>query len=115
MAHPLEGSTGTGTAPAGWDMRHRYAPTSVAVFDGRNAIKHAQVVGSAAYQPGGHPDKCPIRPELVAVALHTASVTRWYGCVRAYINSELRMVLVGCDPRDEVRMSWAPVTRKRQA
>jgi ABC-type phosphate/phosphonate transport system substrate-binding protein len=32
--------------------------------------------------------------------------SRWYGCIRAYINAELRMVIVGTNSRDEVRAKW---------
>lgn len=47
--------------------------------------------------------------------LSSNGLTRWFGCERAYINSELRMVLVGHNSRDEVRQTWLVVPAELQA
>jgi hypothetical protein len=62
----------------------------------------------AAFYPMGtrRPNHCPIVKNTGVLELKTAKQSRFYGCDNAYINSELRMVVVGCNDKDEVRMKW---------
>lgn len=84
------------------DLTPRYAPTQVMTWEGMRPA-----VGYVAYPPHQHPPKCPILDEIVALEVITdIGISRWYGCQEAYINSELKMVIIGADSRDEVRMRW---------
>jgi hypothetical protein len=96
------------------DMTPRYAPDYVFIVcpDGQDSMKayRSPVTGSTFYPAGvDRPNRCPIRSDMGVLELKTQQGSRWYGCDRAYINSELRMVVVGCDSRDEVRMKWETV------
>ena len=88
------------------DMTPRYAPDHVIIA---KAMKLCPVTQSIAYPPGTHPHS-PIKNDMTALELVTGHGSRWFGCERAYINSELRMVIVGTNPRDEVRMKWPVAT-----
>jgi len=70
-------------------------------------------LSSTAYPPGSHPERCPIVATLTAVAatLDNGHV-RWFGFERAWINSELRMIVQGFDSRDEVRSGWKKVAKR---
>ena len=83
------------------DMTPRYAPEVVTTIRGRFPVSSYCV-----YPPNGAPENSPIRRDMTTVEFQTAGGSRWYGCERAYINSELRLVVVGTDTRDEVRMKW---------
>lgn len=85
------------------DRVPRYAPSHVIIA---HAMKLLPVLRYIAHPAGTHPANCPIKSEMVALELVTAKGSRWYGCERAYINSELRMVCIGFDSRDEVRRKW---------
>jgi hypothetical protein len=87
------------------DTTPRYAPSQVLM------LNHGMVPVTSyiAHPANNHPDKCPIKAEYVALELRTPFGSRWYGCDHAYINSELRMVVIGTDTRDEVRMQWRVV------
>lgn len=87
------------------DMTPRYAPTEVLVVSGGGG-RTAPVIQSIVHPPGDHPKGCPLVKTITALELKTAFGSRWYGVERAYINSELRMVVVGTPKRDEVRMKW---------
>src|SRR5690349_10952274 len=96
------------------DLTPRYAPDRVIVISGPERKAYAEPVHKyIAHPEGAHPKGCPLRPDCVALELVTTFGSRWYGCQRAYINSELRMVVVGANSRDEVRMQWAPVPEDR--
>ena len=88
------------------DRTPRYAPIKVIVIrsDGKGVM--APVTGAIAWPSGNHPAGCPLIPDCVALELQTEFGPRWFGCEHAYINSELRMVVVGTNERDEVRMKW---------
>lgn len=86
------------------DLTPRYAPDTVITVSGRYPVDRA-----IAYPPGQHPPRCPLVPDCTALELRTRGGSRWYGCQRAYINSELRMIVVGHDRRDEVRATWPAV------
>lgn len=88
------------------DMTPRYVPTVMRCIDGWYPVRDY-----IAYPPNTHPEGCPIKSEYTALACRTEGGVRWFGVVRAYINSELRMVVEGINSRDEVRMSW-PICRR---
>jgi hypothetical protein len=87
------------------------------MFDSAGKFVETQVIGTSFYPTGRHPinGACPIVPTLGALALRTVLGTRWYGCDRAYINSELRMVAIGFDARDAGRSTWKVVPKKLRA
>jgi hypothetical protein len=84
------------------DMTPRYTPDRVIV---PKAMKLCPVTNAISHPPGTHP-RSPIKNDMTALELVTTRGSRWFGCERAYINSELRMVIVGTNTRDEVRMKW---------
>lgn len=90
------------------DFTPRYAPARVLIVRDRTAGE-LDVQQYIAHPPGAHPAGCPLVPECTALELRTAAGSRWYGVHRAYINSELRMVVEGINSRDEVRRQWAIV------
>ena len=61
---------------------------------------------------GQHPEECYIRADMGVLKLSTAVGDRLYGCKHAYINSELRMVVIGTFRSDEVRTKWEVVPEK---
>jgi hypothetical protein len=88
------------------DMTPRYAPRTVLIF-GHGEVK---VTGYKVHPPGTHHG--PIVSSMTALELETPHRSRWYGVERAYINSQLRMVVVGTNRLDEVRMKWKVVPKK---
>lgn len=84
------------------DMTPRYAPDRVIIA---RVMKLCPVTQYIAHAPGTH-DASPINNTMTALELKTDHGSRWFGCEKAYINSELRMVVIGTNPRDEVRMKW---------
>ncbi len=92
------------------DMTPRYVPdrTIIAIYGKRWGLREkfavAPVTQMVFHPAGTH--KGPIKSDWACVQVVTEHGSRWYGCVRAYINSELRMVIVGTPERDEVRMKW---------
>lgn len=85
------------------DRTPRYAPSHVHVL-GHGIVKATAYV---AHPPGNHPKNCAIRNDMTALEIKTpVGRSRWYGFERAFINSELRMVVIGFDARDEVRSKW---------
>ncbi len=87
------------------DMTPRYAPSSVLVI-GNNGARTLPVEQYIVHSPFNHPAGCPIVEDCTVLELRTADGSRWYGCDSAYINSELRMIVVGTNSRDEIRMKW---------
>jgi hypothetical protein len=87
------------------DMTPRYAPTKILFFRKGKAI-FAPVIQAISHPPGNHPADCPIKTTMTALELRTEYGSRWFGCERAYINSELRMVVEGTNKLDEIRMKW---------
>jgi len=102
------------------DHSHRYAPTRVVVNYRDNTESHnpafawAEVQGYIVYPPNQH-GASPIDNEITAVKAITPLGVRWYGCERAYINAELKLVVVGHNSDDEVRRRWPVVDPKLQA
>ena len=87
----------------GMDMLPRYAPSYVNA-SGRGYFP----VNEYVFHSAGHSIKT-IRKDAACVELKTKAGSRFFGCESAYINSELRMVVIGCDRLDQVRMSWPVV------
>ncbi len=97
-------------------MIHLYAPKSILTV--RPKPIEAPVIRSLAYPDGAIPADIPIRKDagLSAVVLISEYGRRSYGCQRAYINSELRMVMVFDEmPRCEVMRKWPQVPNHLQA
>ncbi len=91
------------------DMTPRYAPLQTIVY-GRDGAYGEPVEQYLVHPVGAHPANCPIASGWTVLEMRTRHGKRWFGCSRAYINSELRMVVVGTNPRDEVRMKWPVCT-----
>jgi hypothetical protein len=85
------------------DRTPRYAPTSVIIA---RKMKLFPVLQAIVYAPGTAPKEAPIMSEYTVLELRTEAGSRWYGFERAYINSELRMVVAGFPTYDEVRANW---------
>jgi len=84
-------------------MNPRYVPTTVLIHNNLGAFR-LEVIGSKIHPANAH--KSCIKSDMVALELITGAGSRWYGIESGYINSELRMVIVGTNERDEVRMKW---------
>jgi len=94
------------------DLTPRYAPSAVVIPDWSLKSKLGSFRDVPVVQYIFHPEnshKGPIRKDWPALELVTAKGSRWYGCVNAHINAELRMIVVGTPKRDEVRMAWEVV------
>src|SRR5206468_12138826 len=89
------------------DETPRYAPDKVMVVNG-SRHGYAPVVAYRAHPPNAHPIGCPLVSDCTALELITASGSRWYGCDRAWINSELRMAVQGFPARFEEIATWTP-------
>ena len=87
------------------DFKPRYAPENVIVVVG-GGFRLCPVKRFVFHPAGAHPKGCPLVSSVGALELQTEGGSRWYGCERAYINSELRMVVVGANSWDESRMRW---------
>lgn len=98
------------------DMTPRYLPDEFLIADwslrGKGAWK-CPVIGSHFYPPDC-PRPHPIMLSWGCIVAHTTKGDRAFGCYRAYINSELRMVVVGTPKRDEVRIKWAIVPEDKR-
>lgn len=88
------------------DMTPRYAPETVFITSG-NTFGNLPVIRYIVHPANTHP-KSPIKNDMVALECVTSDGSRWFGVESAYINSELKMVVVGTNKRDEVRMKWKP-------
>lgn len=92
------------------DRVARYAPEYVFIVRNGEA-RTCEVEQHRVFAPNAHPAGCPIVGSLTALECVTAAGSRWYGFERAWINSELRMVVSGFGARDEVRAKW-PVAKE---
>lgn len=88
------------------DRVPRYAPSKVIC----KAVE-VPVLSYHVYPVGQHSKGCPLVEDCVALELRTERGSRWYGCENAWINAELRMVVVGFAAGDEVRSTWKPVKK----
>jgi hypothetical protein len=73
-------------------MNHYYAPTQIMTLHGTQPV--TQYI---CHPPNTH-KASPIVDDLVAVELKTPTGPRWFGAELAYINSELRFVVVRKTP-----------------
>lgn len=90
------------------DRTPRYAPDEVRTVYGRG-----RVIGIASYPPDSHPANCPLVKDCVALELRSTKGSRWYGVEKAYINSELRMVVIGFSAGFEEMQKWEKVPADR--
>jgi hypothetical protein len=86
------------------DTTPRYAPDRVIIARAMKLCPVKQYIVHAT-----PPAKCPISAPAI-LELVTDYGSRWFGCDRAWINSELRMVTIGFNSRDEVRSKWEVCT-----
>lgn len=93
------------------DQTPRYTPKTVTyVRDGQGS--RLPVLNVIFHPPGTH--KGIIRPDIGALELKTARGSRWYGCENAYINSELRMIVVGFPRGFEEMAHWEKVPESKE-
>ena len=83
------------------DNTPRYTPSEVMVFQGMRPVLSAR-----AYSAGAHPHGCPLMRACTALQLVTDAGSHWYGVERAWINSELRMVVKGFPAAFEEMARW---------
>lgn len=107
-SRPLPAAHAGRTAGSDIDMTPRYAPTRVYIH-GHGEVP---VIQAVVHPAGSH--KGPIVSHMKALELRTSHGSRWYGVEDAYINPQLRMVVVGTNRRDEVRMKWPVVPTKHR-
>lgn len=82
----------------------RYAPKSVMTAKGI-----LPVVSYAFWPPGSHKES-PVKNDMGALELRTElGGSRWYGCEKGWINSELRMCVQGFSARFEEMSKWEKV------
>ena len=87
------------------DMTPRYVPESLTTF--QNGGPGSFAVVKVESFPADQHEGSPIVNSMTAVrATLENGADRWFGCQHAYIDSHLRMVIVGTNPGDEVRMGW---------
>ena len=89
-------------------MIYKYAPTQAMSLD-HGMI---QVIKWQSFPPFNHPMDSPIKDDYTLLVLTLSDNSkRFWGCQDAYINSELKMVVVfGDDLTDEVILkSWKTV------
>lgn len=80
-------------------MLTHYVPNTVMTLKGRRPVLTVK-----AHPPNQHAG--PIRADLTAVEVVTDAGSRWYGCARAWIGSDLEMHVEGFDPRFEEMAAW---------
>lgn len=69
------------------------------------------VVRVVAHPPSAHRPGCPIKAELTAVqVIPDIGPSRWYGCDKAWIGSDLRMHVFGFDGRFSELRNWPSTT-----
>jgi len=95
------------------DLTPRYLPDEFWIASG-SVLGQYPVTGTTFYPAGVDRPGSPIRGDIGALHVRTTGGDRWFGCADAYINSELRMVVIGVDSRDEVRAKWEKVPEDRQ-
>jgi hypothetical protein len=85
------------------DMSPRYAPKIIIC-----KTAWVPVLRYVAHPKGAKPEGCPliVNADDMALECVTERGSRFFICKRAWVNSELRMVVEGTNRRDEVRMAW---------
>ena len=88
------------------DMTPRYVPNRLMTLHGMSDVVNCQ------FAPRGH-NSPVIRKDMGCLTVTMANgVVRYFGCDRAYINSRLEMVVIGCNANDIARMGWTPVAEE---
>lgn len=95
------------------DRTPRYAPESAYVWDKTGNIIVALATGWRIHQPHKHPKGCPIIQGTTALEIITPHGKAWWGFEKAWINSELRIVVSGFPAHDEIRSKWEIVPTER--
>lgn len=90
-------------------MIKKYCPKKVMTIVGERIV-----VSVIAHPKNNHPKDCPIVLDRVAIELITSEGSRWYGCERAYINSELRVIVEGFNPNNEEMANWQTVPSDKE-
>ena len=91
---------------------HYYVPAKLITVWGMMPVSRYTIYGKGSKLLG-----CPIRDGMTVVECtgtpdgqyHGTKAVRWFGCRDAYINADLRCVIVGVNPRDEVVSKWDKV------
>lgn len=93
----------------------KYIPNALLGLNAKTGQHEMSPVINVQSFPPGYKHGGPIRPEFTAVrcALQCGAV-RWFGGSDAWIDSSLRMVLDGIDPRDEVRAAWEDAPKRNE-
>ena len=94
------------------DRVPRYAPQRVVIARTRAYPYnpgYADVLGVKFHVAGSFGSEVPVRRDANCIEVITEYGSRWFGCERAYINSELRMVVVGFPAKFEEMARWLPV------
>lgn len=92
------------------DREPRYAPTTVLVRVGKGGFCDAPVRQYVIHPPGTHPISCPLVSDCTALQLVTEHGSRWWGFEKAWISSELKMVVSGFPKNCEIRSAWPVCT-----
>lgn len=90
------------------DRIPRYAPSHVMIA----GFGMVPVSSTVFYPKGTHPKDCPLIQDIGALELKTNYGSRWWGFEDGYINSQLRMVVVGFPKSCELRSKWTKVPVK---
>jgi hypothetical protein len=85
------------------DLTPRYVPRQLMTLHGVQPVTHI-----SSHLPGNHPKECPLKNDIMVIQVKTPVGSRWFGVKSFKINSELRGVITGTNPRDTVRMRWEP-------
>lgn len=95
------------------DMTPRYTPKTILTAKAGFGYSNYPVISVIAHPVGAHPAKCPLIEDCVALELISHYGSRWYGVKEAYINSELRMIVIGFNARFEEMQKWEKVPADR--
>lgn len=86
-----------------YDMIPRYTPSTVYMFV--SGVPMCVPVIGATFHPTAPEGSC-IRKGTPCIELKTKYHSRFYGCQKGWINSELRMVVQGFNARFEEMAKW---------
>lgn len=86
-------------------MFHRYVPETTLTMGNDGKGYRVPVTRVIAHPPGTH-NHSPLVNTCTALELVTPMGSRWWGCIDAYINSELRMVAVLDNDLCQIRRAW---------
>lgn len=89
------------------DRVPRFVPTCVFMPYKKGVVRCG--VSSSSFHPAGAHAFQGMRKDIGVLAVHTALGARHYGVEKAYINSTLRMVVVGFPKAFEEMAKWKKV------